>query len=112
VKSSEETPCSSCPYREDAPLGLWHPSEFDRLAQEDALPLGVAYHCHKGRRLAPEARTLCRGWLLDQRARGLPSLTLRILMLRDPSVARLVRRAHAGGARLYPSIEAMRKAQG
>lgn len=55
-------PCSGCPYRKDCPSGVWHRSEYEKLAeydQETALqPIGV-FLCHDGDRES----TLCRGWL-------------------------------------------------
>jgi hypothetical protein len=53
-------PCGSCPYRKDAPSGLWHEAEYDKLPLYDLetpeQPVN-AFFCHQvdGR--------LCAGWV-------------------------------------------------
>lgn len=52
-------PCPSCPYRRDAPSGLWHESEYDKLPLYDK-PIGFqppgAFFCHQN------DGHLCAGW--------------------------------------------------
>lgn len=52
-------PCSSCPYRLDAPSGLWHPLEYDLLPKYDQptpfQPPGV-FLCHQ------PGNRVCAGW--------------------------------------------------
>ena len=59
---TQANPCSACPYRKDAPSGLWAPTEYAKLPEYDnpthAQPLGV-FMCHDGDR----STDLCRGWL-------------------------------------------------
>lgn len=54
-------PCAACPYRKDAPPGLWHDNEYLKLPEYDretALqPVGM-FLCHDGDRQS----VLCRGW--------------------------------------------------
>lgn len=66
-------PCGSCPYRKDVPSGVWHESEYEKLAQYDKetpfQPLGV-FMCHQ------RDGCLCGGWLQTHDADHL--LALRI----------------------------------
>jgi hypothetical protein len=54
-------PCLSCPYRLDCPSGVWHESEYLKLAEYDLptseQPMGP-FLCHDGDRES----VLCRGW--------------------------------------------------
>lgn len=99
-------PCEKCPYRCDAPVGLWSPQEFERLLASDLDPDGVIYGCHK------RNGDLCAGWLLDQRERGVPSVALRSRLAVDPELASGLRDVHDGGHELYDSVEAMCEANG
>lgn len=53
-------PCGSCPYRRDVPSGVWHASEYDKLAAFDGptydQPFG-AFFCHQ------QDGRLCAGWV-------------------------------------------------
>ncbi len=66
------TPCTKCPYRKDAPLALWSADEFKDLLRTEADALGATYGCHNN------DGTVCRGWFIDQRRRGFPSIMLRV----------------------------------
>lgn len=99
-------PCEKCPYRRDAPIGLWAREEFERLLESDVDTLGVMYGCHKGN------GHFCAGWLLDQRARDFPSVALRARKAIDRELAVGLRRLHAGGHELYDSVEEMCAANG
>jgi hypothetical protein len=61
-------PCPSCPYRADAPPGLWHPDEYAKLPAYDGetaeQPAGL-FHCHTH----PDEH-LCSGWVAVHQARG------------------------------------------
>lgn len=52
-------PCGSCPYRRDAPAGLWHPEELSLLIDYDAetweQPRSL-FLCHQ------ENGRICSGW--------------------------------------------------
>lgn len=54
------TPCASCPYRRNAPSGVWHESEYAKLPRYDAdtgeQPI-AAFRCHHA------DETICAGWL-------------------------------------------------
>jgi len=74
-------PCESCPYRKDAPPGLWHESEYRKLIEYDK-PTGEqppkAFFCHT----TPDF--LCIGWSVvhgRNAKRGYESLALRFLLL-------------------------------
>lgn len=60
-------PCAACPYRQDAPSGVWAPHEYDKLRAYDA-PTGdqplAAFVCHA----TPEH--FCHGWAVVHTSRG------------------------------------------
>jgi len=70
-------PCNSCPYRKDAPLGLWDKSEFDKLLEEDKKQFGATYRCHKN------DGSCCKGWLINQDKRNQPNINLRLMLLKS-----------------------------
>lgn len=61
----ERRPCSSCPYRRDTPPGVWHETEYRKLAEYDR-PMDEQPHqvflCHHSE-LAEEHEVMCRGWI-------------------------------------------------
>lgn len=60
MKPPAKNPCGSCPYRQDSPVGLWHPDEYHKLPGYDldtfAQPQGV-FGCHQ------QDDHLCAGWV-------------------------------------------------
>lgn len=97
-------PCSSCPYRRDAKLALWHPEEFLRLLANDRDQIfGAIYACH-GSRESPEGPAICGGWLLDQKRRRAPSIQLRLALIHKPEAVQALNECHDGGHPLYGSI--------
>lgn len=105
-------PCENCPYRKDAPRKLWHRSEFERLLATEDDDIGSTFACHKHITLSTHERGLCAGWLLNQKARGVPSVMLRILLLSDASVRQAFDRVSAKGLELFKTVEAMCSANG
>lgn len=72
------TPCKNCPYLKSAPLALWSELEFIELINNDKNEMfGKVYGCHK------KDDTVCRGWLMNQDSRGLPSIQLRMMLLKN-----------------------------
>lgn len=72
-RAPAKTPCSSCPYRQDAPSGLWDASEYDKLPLFDVPDATVAvFHCHKA-----DGR-LCAGWCGTHDLRSLIGFRLHI----------------------------------
>lgn len=65
-------PCSNCPYRTDAPLQLWHRSEYEKLLALENDYMGAVYGCHKNN------GSTCIGWLMKQDENRFPSIQLRI----------------------------------
>ena len=56
-----KTPCASCPYRLNAPSGVWHEDEYARLRDYDREMVDqpqAVFMCHQG-----EADELCAGWV-------------------------------------------------
>ena len=106
----ERTPCSSCPYRQDVPTGVWDPQHFLDVLKADAEPFrGAMWGCHKY--VKKEEQSFCAGWLLDQRRRNFPSIQLRLRMMTDDALARdLCEVLTDQGHTLYDSINDMCRA--
>lgn len=70
-----ETPCPSCPYRQNCPSGVWDKTEYAKLPDYDKdtslQPHGV-FMCHD----AADDKTMCRGWLDTHEKTELLSLRL------------------------------------
>lgn len=107
-----ESPCSTCPYRRDAPIGHWAPEEFRDLLASERTKLGAVYACHGHVKIDPRERGMCAGWLLDQKRRGIPSIMLRLALIRDPEAGPAIEAVNDGGHDLYPSLAAMCRANG
>lgn len=55
-----KSPCGSCPYRQDAPSGLWHASHYAKLAEYDLSLMDqpqATFGCHQ------HNGKLCAGWV-------------------------------------------------
>lgn len=52
-------PCTACPYRRDAPPGLWAPDEYAKLPPYD---LDTAYQPHGAFACHATPEALCHGW--------------------------------------------------
>lgn len=111
MKILERQPCKTCPYRQDTPVGIWHPAEFAKLAASDRHDFSPLYACHKYGKAEASDRSMCAGWLLDQMRRNVPSLMLRIKLL-DGVLAEQAVAVTDGGHDLYPSIADMCRANG
>ena len=73
----KKKPCKSCPFRKDAPLGLWHPEHYIRVAYlgsadlTDMNPMGC--HQYNGKtnpKLRGEKIPPCIGWYLSRDSIG------------------------------------------
>ena len=110
MQFEQRTPCVSCPYRKDVRLGFWEASHFVKLLEDDRDPVkGALYLCHEGGKKPREAQGFCIGWLLQQRKKRIPSITLRLLLMKDDNGSAWAQldEATSGGAELYPSLEEM-----
>lgn len=109
MKWDNREPCKSCPYRKDVPVETWHRTEFQNLLAMDSDPMyGGTFGCHKHRNEPKEERRLCVGWFLDQQARNMPSIQLRLLGMTGGDEAMVFsREASDGGHELYTSIQEM-----
>jgi len=105
-------PCENCPYRMDAPRGHWSREEFEGVLGCEHTQLGSTYACHKQQDLTPEERGFCAGWLLDQKKRNLPSLKLRLELIRDVTAVHALKHVSAEGIPMFPTIKAMCRANG
>ena len=104
-------PCGSCPYRKDAPLELWHRQEYESVyASEHAECIGGSvFGCHATLKKDPE---VCAGWLLDQKRRGIPSIPLRLRLMRLPDARAALDEVTDGGHETYDSALEMCAANG
>lgn len=74
---------------------------------------GGTFLCHLDVKKAPEQQGFCVGWLLDQRERNIPSIRLRVVLLRSKEASEQMAQVHAPeGVELYDSIEQMCRANG
>lgn len=100
---SNNKPCGTCPYRKDAPRRLWARDEFEDLLANENSELGTVYLCHK------KNGCVCVGWLIEQDRRGLPSIALRLALLRH-GIDRHYLDSLDSTARLFNNIEEMVRA--
>lgn len=105
MKYDTKEPCSSCPYRRDAKISRWHPDEFDRLKEMDESTMGAIFGCHATAKC--EDLSVCAGWLLDQRERGVPSNAMRMALFTLPEAMEGMKAVGDGGHELYGSIDEM-----
>ena len=98
------SPCNNCPYRKDAPREHWHRAEFVKLKQQDGQEFGALYGCHKNN------GNPCIGWLLNQRARNVPCISLRMRLIAKPEALTQFEEANDGGHEMFSSINAMCRA--
>lgn len=97
------SPCQSCPYRKDAKLQFWSVEEFKDLIKNESSELGSVYLCHQ------KNGSICVGFLMNQEARGLPSIMLR-LALSNHNVSREYLDGLYSESELFESILEMCKA--
>lgn len=76
IPFGKKQPCNDCPYRKDAPLKLWAKEEFIKLLEIEHDPIGTKYNCHKN------DGNYCVGWLMNQRAHDVPSVALRLTLMK------------------------------
>jgi len=102
-------PCEACPYRKDAPKGVWADREFLNLVRNDH-SMGNTFGCHLN--TAREEQDVCVGWLADQKRRGVPNIQQRVALtglmapVSPPEVARF-EAVDENDANLYKSIDEM-----
>jgi len=100
------TPCASCPYRVDAPRQHWHRDHFASVLRGMRDPVnGPVFACHSTAK--QPVRDACVGWMLDQIARHMPSIQLRLTLIRSDPPAHYLGELHAGGAEMFDGIEDM-----
>lgn len=100
-------PCTSCPWRVDAPRGYWDPLHFAdiwRTCQDDGIATML---CHKSRAISKEGRAEmpCQGWI---RIVGFEAIGVRLLVMRGAATIEEV--ADREGPELFPTFAAMLRA--
>lgn len=105
-------PCADCPYRLDAPAFKWHRSEFRKVLAAERSYFGAVFACHQHKERAPDDRGVCAGWATDQKRRGLPSIALRVALIRDTELQEAFERLDPTAVGLYPDVFAMCRANG
>lgn len=69
-------PCPSCPYRRDAPSGIWDACEYEKLLGYDgpvSEQTGHLFLCHQG------AGQLCAGWVAHRDPADLLALRIAVI---------------------------------
>lgn len=96
-------PCGNCPFLKSAPLAYWHPDEYRRLLDLRGQEAGRSFGCHKDRHGPVEDQQMCVGWLLWQRRNRVPSISLRVCLIRNKSEMRRFKEM-VGDEQCYHSI--------
>ena len=109
-KYDAKTPCKSCPYRKDAPLAFWNEAEFLNLERTEADQMGAVFGCHQDGKKPKDEVGVCVGWLLNQKKRGLPSMRLRLALIKDRQLTEQANLVHSKGIRMFRTVSAMVKA--
>ncbi len=111
MKYDNRQPCKTCPYRKDVAPGTWHPDEFLNLMRHDANEMsGAQFGCHQYRTMPPSEHRPCIGWMLDQQQRDVPSIQLRMTLMRNKEALACFMEMTDGGRPLYSSIQEMVRA--
>ncbi len=102
-------PCGNCPFLKSAPLAHWHPTMYQLLASieqgEGEVGSNRVFGCHKDVQCDPDEREYCVGWLLNQRAQGVPNIALRIaLMVGDHSEAAVLQFNECTSGDVYKTV--------
>lgn len=97
---TKKSPCNNCPYRLDAPLKLWHKSEYEKLKATELSYLGSVYGCHK-----KDGHT-CVGWLMKQDEANFPSIALRISLSQNNVTRKYLDALHCKTG-LYENVDEM-----
>jgi|HubBroStandDraft_1064217.scaffolds.fasta_scaffold97125_2 hypothetical protein len=92
-------PCKDCPWRTDAPVGVWPRERFLSLAATCRGDHFSAFACHGSDRL------VCAGWAAVEGEES-PGFRFQVILGYDP------RRLTTGGIPLYDSFDAMLAANG
>lgn len=108
MKAERRKPCPNCPFRKDAKLAYWAPGEYlmirDLDAKQGNIESQTVFGCHKDRHGPREDQEVCIGWMLYQRANGIPSIALRLKLMREPECAKQYNEAEADGE-MYETID-------
>ena len=96
-------PCSSCPWRVDAPRGYWDPQHFIDIfknCRDDGLNVML---CHKSIALPEKERgdVPCQGWI---RVMGFDAIGVRILVMQGKATRAEVE--DRDGPELFPTFTA------
>lgn len=100
LEFKSNSPCNNCPYRKDAPLKLWHKSEYEKLERSESDNWGCVYGCHKNN------GSVCVGWLMNQERRNFPSLALRLKMIKQNITKEFLDSLHCV-SEMYASVKDM-----
>jgi hypothetical protein len=96
-------PCEKCPYRRDAPIGLWVKDHYELVIKIDQ-PFGGIFMCHKDKE---NKEKMCAGWLLDQKNRRVPNMMLRLKLMREPDALEALEAVNDGGHEMFDSAQEM-----
>lgn len=106
MDAARTAPCGTCPYRRSTPVGIWHPAEYENLREQDANEFsGRSFGCHEDKGKSESGP--CLGWLADQKRRGIPSIQLRLRLMRDEALVTVLQAVNEDDTDLYGSIAEM-----
>ena len=81
MKYNLKRPCENCPFKREAPRGVWtadHYTMLQGLCEKHTSPSNMGtFACHDTR---PEGTHACAGWVLWQQEHCFPSLGIRLAM--------------------------------
>lgn len=103
---TQTKPCEACPYRRDAPTGVWDAAEFENVKAQDH-DFGNTFGCHLDATRPKEDWQPCVGWLADQKRRGVPNIPLRMMLMTTPGAVDVFEAVNENDPKLYASIEEM-----
>lgn len=106
-KNTQKAPCKSCPFRKDAKRYVWHPEHFINLARHASQSpnMGPLMACHLDNKdVAPEKTRPCTGWLLDQRSKDVPSLRMRMAIVKDEDAYEAMQSVDSDGLELFEDV--------
>lgn len=106
---TQHKPCEACPYRKDAPTGIWDAAEFANVQAQDH-QFGNTFGCHLGATRPKEEWQPCVGWLADQKRRGVPNINLRLVLISNKSAGPVFEKVNEDDPNLYGSIDEMVRA--
>ena len=81
-----------------------------KLVVEDTDSFGSTFGCHEFNKRPAREHRPCAGWMLDQKARGVPNLRLRMILMENRKALKCFEALSRKGLKLFSSIKSMVRA--